>query len=130
LSDSVEDARQRAEEGVREARAGAHALSFVLEVAAAGFALPFGGAPLLAPQRPERRLRRAAEAGVRLGSGGGGGGRGSRLNRSSRPVAQRDVSAKQTERLGLLNPQQPKVFGVKFSLREIRRIFPIKLHNF
>ena len=29
-----------------------------------------------------------------------------------------------------INPLQPKVFGVKFSLREIRRIFPIKLPNF
>jgi len=29
-----------------------------------------------------------------------------------------------------LKPQQPKVFGVKFSLREIRRIFAIKLRNF
>jgi len=28
-----------------------------------------------------------------------------------------------------VNPWQPKVFGVKFSLREIRRTFPIKLRN-
>jgi len=31
---------------------------------------------------------------------------------------------------GSLNPLQPKVFGVKFSLREIQMIFPIKLRNF
>jgi len=29
-----------------------------------------------------------------------------------------------------INPQQRKVFGKKFSLRENRRIFPIKLRNF
>jgi len=29
-----------------------------------------------------------------------------------------------------LNPKQPKVFGVKFSLREIERIFSIKIRNF
>jgi len=29
-----------------------------------------------------------------------------------------------------INPQQPKVFGVKFSLGEIRGIFHIKLGNF
>ena len=29
-----------------------------------------------------------------------------------------------------LKPLQPKVFGVKFSLREIRKVFPIKLRNF
>jgi len=27
------------------------------------------------------------------------------------------------------NPQQPKIFGVKFSLRAIKRIFLIKLRN-
>ena len=30
----------------------------------------------------------------------------------------------------VVNPQQPKEFGVKFSLREIRRTLPIKLRNF
>ena len=30
----------------------------------------------------------------------------------------------------LLNPYQPKAFGVKFSLREILRIFSIELRNF
>jgi len=30
----------------------------------------------------------------------------------------------------LINPQQPKVFGVKFSLGKIRRTFPIILRNF
>ena len=28
-----------------------------------------------------------------------------------------------------VNPWQPKVFGVKFSLREIERIFSIKIRN-
>jgi len=28
------------------------------------------------------------------------------------------------------NPYQPKVLGVKFSLREIYRIFPIEIRNF
>jgi len=28
------------------------------------------------------------------------------------------------------NTQQPKVFGVKFSLREIEKIFPSKTRNF
>jgi len=32
--------------------------------------------------------------------------------------------------LFFFNPQQPKVFGVKFSLREIRRIFSIKIRSF
>jgi len=29
----------------------------------------------------------------------------------------------------LFNPKQPKVFGVKFSLRKIERIFSIKIRN-
>jgi len=29
----------------------------------------------------------------------------------------------------LINPEQPKVFGVKFSLREIERIFSIEVRN-
>jgi len=32
--------------------------------------------------------------------------------------------------ISYINPSQLKVFGVIFSVREIRRIFPIKLHNF
>ena len=29
-----------------------------------------------------------------------------------------------------VNPQLPEVFGVKFSSKDFRRIFSIKLHNF
>jgi len=31
---------------------------------------------------------------------------------------------------GQFNPQQPKVFGIKFGSREIKKIFSIELRNF
>jgi len=31
---------------------------------------------------------------------------------------------------GVVNPKQPKVFGVKFSSREIEKVFPIQMRNF
>jgi len=45
------------------------------------------------------------------------------------------INTKKTRKIILrrnvyVNPLQARVFGVKFSLREIRRIFPIKLWNF